>query len=274
MKKLIYKTALVALFAGFLCSCSGAKTITVQGFPGTEIFQGDTKLNVIPQSGICKVSADDDTAILYSKAPGQNYIVPFVVKDVSKQTTNQDIRVTMPSIAYAPSGQTEQSSSSAVAVAATSTQATTSVTATTPPAATAPAQTAVVSRQRVRQESQSISRDGNTPAAAIEGTYTGTGYLNVSEAEVESLRNIKIVIRRTETPDVVSVNVIEANSNDFFGSASKYTVQSAGGTFRLTNTLLPRAIITISAGSEVMYHHPALNVDGKPGSLSIIANRQ
>lgn len=123
-------------------------------------------------------------------------------------------------------------------------------------------------------------KGGKNAAARASGEYVGTGVIYLDDEEVEKLKGLTVRIVSISA-DAVSVDLIEADGSDFFGSPIEYSViaktsksKSKDKTIRLKHYANPKATITITPNGDLTYIYPNLEIDDETYILKITAERQ
>lgn len=108
-------------------------------------------------------------------------------------------------------------------------------------------------------------------ASIVEGIYTGTGELTLNKSVIEKYEGISVVIKKS-SENVVLVNVVESNGEQFFITDGEYTVKKlSNGTYELRMKEIDSAKITIDTKKNLIYIHPRVNIEGDIYSLSVKA---
>ena len=108
-------------------------------------------------------------------------------------------------------------------------------------------------------------------AATVQGSYIGTGTLTLNGQVIESYKDIKVKITRTDD-NSVDVIVTESNGVDFFNEPATYTItKDTNGNFTLTHDDIAKATIKIDRNKKAIYLHPRVNIDGDIYTLKITA---
>lgn len=172
-------------------------------------------------------------------------------KYLPQQTANQDITVTYPTFdVYEPA-------------------------VTTIPADGPQVQTVVASSTSTRKlNSSTSSRTLSDHAAVVEGTYVGNGNLSKGSTIIEKYKDVSVVIKKS-AKDLVLVNVVLSNGEQFFDEDGEYSVVKLDdGMYELKLKNNESAAITIDIEKGLVYIHPSVNIEGDIYTLSINANKK
>lgn len=110
-------------------------------------------------------------------------------------------------------------------------------------------------------------------AINIEGTYVGSGKMSLNSVDIETMRGLKFVIKRTGKNEV-DLSLIETDGNNFFGEPLHFNVNMQDNkTYYLNNGKSKGLTITIGTNGTLQYKNTNLVIDNVKYSLSITATK-
>lgn len=162
-------------------------------------------------------------------------------KYLSKQDCNSDIQFTVPNIQYVENAFSKRTSRQ------------------TP---------STLSKQTTKKV-----RPGNDLAKKVQGSYIGSGKMQLDNKEFESLSGIKIVIEQLSANEV-SVEVIEADGNNFFDESFRCIVEKdQSGSYSLKCSNNNDISVSIKSNGLIFFKHNNINIEDSVYTLTITGKK-
>lgn len=128
-----------------------------------------------------------------------------------------------------------------------------------------------MSSSSAKSRSSKSNRSLSDVGRMVEGTYVGSGKLLYEKSEVETYKDIKVILKRLDK-NTVMVDVYESNDEPYFNGSHKYNIKKNGaGKYQLSLDGIPSATITIDSRKQMVYLHPKVRIDGDLYTLEISA---
>lgn len=137
-----------------------------------------------------------------------------------------------------------------------------------------PARQAAEDTPKQASGTQKVKRDLGINTKKIQGEYVGTGTIKLGDETMETLKGVTIEIKRVDS-SLVTIDIIEADGNNFFGTTTKYKAAKNGKDgIMLNHHKIPDAIISIDKNGSLEYYNPSLEIDGTVYTFIIKAEKQ
>lgn len=122
------------------------------------------------------------------------------------------------------------------------------------------------STAKTETNTQRVNRTLRDDSFAVQGTYSGTGFLADGKVEIESYSEVIIIVKKCAKKRV-TVTFMESGENYFAYDIDYNVTKTSNGDYSLTSDEYPNSFIIISDSGKMRYVNQSVIIDGVSYSL-------